>query len=130
MVSGSDRACEKWLADYDLPGIGGLALHHLYRAMDWLGEELPADQQAGATPFAPRTVKDLVRSEEHTSELQSRQYLVGRLLLEKKETLPTERTFNRGSPSYVCVLSPTCAASANERSSLSWSAVNALVGHR
>src|SRR3712207_3424918 len=60
MVSGSDRACEKWLADYDLPGIGGLALHHLYRAMAWLGEELPADQQAGATPFASRTVKDLV----------------------------------------------------------------------
>src|SRR3712207_8899416 len=27
---------------------------------------------------------DLVRSEEHTSELQSRQYLVCRLLLEKK----------------------------------------------
>src|SRR3712207_8209436 len=31
-------------------------------------------------------VKD-VRSEEHTSELQSRQYLVCRLLLEKKKTL-------------------------------------------
>jgi len=60
MVSGSDRACEKWLADYDLPGVDGLALHHFYRAMAWLGEELPADQQAGAAPFAPRTVKDLI----------------------------------------------------------------------
>lgn len=60
MVSGSDRACEKWLADYDVPGAEGLALHHLYRAMAWLGEELPPEQQAGATPFAPRTVKDLV----------------------------------------------------------------------
>src|SRR3712207_8484066 len=29
----------------------------------------------------------VVRSEEHTSELQSRQYLVCRLLLEKKKTL-------------------------------------------
>src|SRR3712207_7789938 len=29
------------------------------------------------------------RSEEHTSELQSRQYLVCRLLLEKKKTLPS-----------------------------------------
>src|ERR671913_888438 len=28
--------------------------------MAWLGEELPADQQAGATPFAPRTIKDLI----------------------------------------------------------------------
>src|SRR3712207_7115597 len=33
--------------------------------------------------FLPR----VVRSEEHTSELQSRQYLVCRLLLEKKNTL-------------------------------------------
>src|SRR3712207_8357960 len=31
-------------------------------------------------------VFDLHRSEEHTSELQSRQYLVCRLLLEKKQT--------------------------------------------
>src|SRR3712207_7484849 len=30
----------------------------------------------------------LTRSEEHTSELQSRQYLVCRLLLEKKKLLP------------------------------------------
>jgi hypothetical protein len=63
MVSGSDRACEKWLADYDLPGVDGLALHHLYRAMAWLGEELPANQQSGATPFAPRTVKDLIEEQ-------------------------------------------------------------------
>src|ERR687884_615590 len=60
MISGSDRACEKWLADYDIPGVDGLALHHLYRAMAWLGEELGADAQGGATPFAPRTVKDLI----------------------------------------------------------------------
>src|SRR3954447_24108881 len=66
MVSGSDRACEKWMADYDPPGVDGLALHHLYRAMAWLGEELPANQQSGATPFAPRTVKDLI--EEHLFE--------------------------------------------------------------
>src|SRR3712207_7264231 len=33
------------------------------------------------------------RSEEHTSELQSRQYLVCRLLLEKKKTL-VEKTLN------------------------------------
>src|SRR3712207_1512032 len=32
------------------------------------------------------TVKRVGRSEEHTSELQSRQYLVCRLLLEKKNT--------------------------------------------
>src|SRR3712207_7629885 len=34
------------------------------------------------------------RSEEHTSELQSRQYLVCRLLLEKKKTHDTLYTYN------------------------------------
>jgi hypothetical protein len=63
MVSGSDRACETWLSDYDIPGVDGLSLHHLYRAMAWLGEELPADEQGGATPFSPRTVKDRVEEE-------------------------------------------------------------------
>src|SRR3712207_9491324 len=40
-----------------------------------------------STPEAsPVTVPTASRSEEHTSELQSRQYLVCRLLLEKKNT--------------------------------------------
>src|SRR3712207_7254043 len=34
------------------------------------------------------SLKRVSRSEEHTSELQSRQYLVCRLLLEKKKILP------------------------------------------
>jgi hypothetical protein len=63
MVSGSDRACEKWMADYDIPGVSDLALHHLYRAMAWLGEELAVDQQTGATGLAPRTVKDLIEEQ-------------------------------------------------------------------
>jgi Transposase DDE domain len=63
MVSGSDRACEKWMADYDIPGSDGLALHHFYRAMAWLGEELDADQQAGATGFTPRTIKDQIEEQ-------------------------------------------------------------------
>jgi hypothetical protein len=60
MVSGADRACEKWMTDYEIPGTEDLALHHLYRAMAWLGEELSAEQQKDATPFAPRTTKDLI----------------------------------------------------------------------
>jgi hypothetical protein len=61
-VSGSDRACDKWIEDYAVPGVDGLALHHLYRAMAWLGEELDAAEggQAHATPFAPRCVKDQI----------------------------------------------------------------------
>lgn len=57
MVSGSDRACEKWLDAYLIDGADGLELHQLYRAMAWLGEEL-ADQ-TGATR-APRRTKDVI----------------------------------------------------------------------
>src|SRR3712207_8950058 len=39
-----------------------------------------------------RDVRRALRSEEHTSELQSRQYLVCRLLLEKKKIKPYIRT--------------------------------------
>src|SRR3712207_7138950 len=40
-------------------------------------------------PTAASSYFDWLRSEEHTSELQSRQYLVCRLLLEKKQTTVT-----------------------------------------
>jgi len=59
MVSGSDRACAHWRDDYHVSGTERLHLHHLYRAMAWLGEELPAGEQANRT-LAPRCVKDLV----------------------------------------------------------------------
>src|ERR1700681_2005524 len=59
MVSGSDRACENWRDDYRINGIEDLQLHHLYRAMTWLGEELPGSDQAGRT-LVPRCIKDLI----------------------------------------------------------------------
>ena len=46
-----------------IQGVSGLDLHQLYRAMAWLGEVLPKAQQDGATPFAPRTNKDLIEEE-------------------------------------------------------------------
>src|SRR3712207_7855681 len=81
----------------------------LFRSMEHLDElqrlsfDLPGSEAVGAVPH-PRegehrlrggveacdqggevvSVVDVIRSEEHTSELQSRQYLVCRLLLEKK----------------------------------------------
>ena len=61
MVSGSDRSCNRWQRDYILEGTEELSLHHLYRAMSFLGEEL--ENQKGATPFSPRCNKDLI--EEH-----------------------------------------------------------------
>lgn len=60
---GSDRAAEKWKEDYAIQGASELSLHHLYRAVAWLGEALPKDQQSGSTPFVPRTIKDLVEEE-------------------------------------------------------------------
>src|SRR3712207_8592979 len=41
---------------------------------------------------APAALGVICRSEEHTSELQSRQYLVCRLLLEKKKIIETAST--------------------------------------
>lgn len=61
MVSGSDRFCDRWKSDYAIEGVRGLSLHHLYRAMAFIGEAL-ADQKK-ASCFAPRFVKDLI--EEH-----------------------------------------------------------------
>src|SRR5262249_61527507 len=50
-VSGSDRDCASWMADYDIPGVQGLELHHFYRAMAWLGEEV---EEKAADSLAPR----------------------------------------------------------------------------
>lgn len=57
---GSDRAAEVWQRGYAIEGAQALPLHHLYRAMAWLGEPLGKDQQFGATPFSVRRTKDLI----------------------------------------------------------------------
>ena len=62
-AGGSDRAADRWREDYTIDGVEDLDLHHLYRAMAWLGEEQGGDQQDGATPFAPRCQKDVVEEE-------------------------------------------------------------------
>ncbi len=46
MVSGSDRFCDRWHRDYVIEGIKDLDLHHLYRAMAFLGEELSDQNKA------------------------------------------------------------------------------------
>ena len=62
-AGGSDRAADRWREDYTIDGVEDIDLHHLYRAMAWLGEEQGKDQQDGATPFAPRCLKDVVEEE-------------------------------------------------------------------
>src|SRR5205809_4798895 len=67
-----------------LPISGALAVE-VERAADAIAKQ--AEVHASAAGYRPGAIPnpDLVRSEEHTSELQSRLHLVCRLLLEKKK---------------------------------------------
>jgi hypothetical protein len=60
-VSGSDRACTDWMQSYAIDGAEGLALHHFYRAMAWLGEEI--EEQADAGKDAQRYIVTLNEAE-------------------------------------------------------------------
>jgi transposase len=62
-ATGSDRAADRWKRDYALDGAEDLQLHHLYRAMAWLGEELPPTQQQGSTRLVPRCTKDALEEQ-------------------------------------------------------------------
>src|SRR3712207_7919274 len=85
---------------------------HLLKQVDGLSDgaacarylDSPTRDSSAARPFS-----NTPRSEEHTSELQSRQYLVCRLLLEKNTTImssrvPTCRTDARVAPGSVSIL--------------------------
>ena len=61
MTSGSDRYCDRWRRDYAVAGSDPIELHHLYRAMAFLGEQL-ADQ-TGASDLAPRCNKELIEED-------------------------------------------------------------------
>jgi hypothetical protein len=56
-ASGSDRATERWREAYRIVGADRLELHHLYRAMAFLGEPLPQEPN---TLGSPRCVKDRI----------------------------------------------------------------------
>src|SRR3712207_8104579 len=58
---------------------------------------------AAGTAYIPG-LADFVRSEEHTSELQSRQYLVCRLLLEKKSKKRSLHKRYRRTPHFRLML--------------------------
>ena len=61
-ASGSDRAAERWRQSYRLPGTEKLDLHHLYRAMAFLGDELK-DQPSPRVLNTPRCTKDWIEEE-------------------------------------------------------------------
>jgi len=58
MISGSERAAERWCRGYAIDGIDGLELHQIYRAMGWLGELLPPENQDDHAGLPPRCRKD------------------------------------------------------------------------
>src|SRR3712207_7988943 len=61
----------------------------------WIGWSEGGQARMGTHPWANLRRYVDNRSEEHTSELQSRQYLVCRLLLEKKKSRPSAPTSPR-----------------------------------
>src|SRR3712207_7022369 len=88
-VSREIAACEGELLVVDASqGIEAQTLANLYLAMEHDLEIIPVlnkiDLPIADVPTMTEELIELLRSEEHTSELQSRQYLVCRLLLEKK----------------------------------------------
>jgi len=56
-ASGSDRAAENWRDEYRIEGAQELELHHLYRAMAFLGEAIEGEPE---TLGSPRCIKDLI----------------------------------------------------------------------
>src|SRR3712207_8328110 len=74
----SERVAE-WVGRTDLSSLGD-------QALKFVNDALHRVPYVDVT-VTPETLRSsMARSEEHTSELQSRQYLVCRLLLEKKKT--------------------------------------------
>src|SRR3989442_5730754 len=77
------------LAQNDESGIGlrqchgGLAKDHCFQLGEWLAAAHQRRLRLETVVFCEATMA--LRSEEHTSELQSRPHLVCRLLLEKKK---------------------------------------------
>ena len=57
---GSDRAAETWRDSYRIPGTQSLELHHLYRAMAWLGEN---QEELSELEGVPRTTKDEIEEQ-------------------------------------------------------------------
>jgi transposase len=64
-ASGSDRSCESWKQDFVIEGADQVALHQMYRAMGFLGEEI--EDQRGRTPFSPRCTKDVIEEKLFTN---------------------------------------------------------------
>src|SRR3712207_7077868 len=74
--------------EYDIPSTDSLLITDELTAFNFRQEgiswSIPASAETYELLYRKLPLSEVERSEEHTSELQSRQYLVCRLLLEKK----------------------------------------------
>src|SRR2546429_3426285 len=71
----------------------GRAAEPVQRALNEIATELPFPLLGVDTDYGSEFINYHLRSEEHTSELQSRLHLVCRLLLEKKKTITKHYLF-------------------------------------
>jgi arginine repressor len=62
-ATGSDRSAQRWKEDYRIAGADELELHQLYRAMAWLGEQLPREPEQEHLNLVPRCTKDVIEEQ-------------------------------------------------------------------
>ena len=62
-ATGSDRSAQRWKGDYRIAGAEELELHQLYRAMAWLGEQLPREPEQEHLNLVPRCTKDVIEEQ-------------------------------------------------------------------
>src|SRR5947209_14641846 len=95
--TGEDYSAALLALELDRAGIPAAVLDAHSIGLETCGPRLNADPVCLNTEVLLRHLQErpiaVVRSEEHTSELQSRQYLVCRLLLEKKKLLAQRPVF-------------------------------------
>src|SRR5258708_16502894 len=80
----------------------------LFRSHHPRGQSLSPAHASGSSPRTThRSSAPRYRSEEHTSELQSPDHLVCRLLLEKKKNTPSDILCPTPPPHTPCATTPT-----------------------
>jgi Transposase DDE domain len=90
-VSGSDRAAERWMRSQAIAGTEELSLHHLYRAMGFLGEPLaPPSQAKVPTKATTKTSAKPKVSDDARHELRTRKDVIEEMLFARRRDLFTD----------------------------------------
>ncbi len=90
-VSGSDRAAERWMRSQRIAGAEALSLHHLYRAMGFLGAPLAPPGQAKTPAKAPSKASTRPKvSDDARHELRTRKDVIEEALFARRRDLFTD----------------------------------------